>query len=136
MASHHPDAPFVPNIDVDAVEYQSVSAVSTPHFYRVLLSSPSGQASPNASAPTAAVIRGSGSVSPLQMSMPGANSSTHVSAQRRLVFGSENTENMSRKMNAKSAPFVPQRSAGALVYSFFCRFVLLVLFAVAHVALR
>ena len=118
MASRHPDAPFVPNIEVDDVEYQSVSAVSTPHFYRVLLSSPSGQASPNASAPpaTAAVIRGSGSVSPLRVSSMYGNSS-HASAQRRLVFGTENSENMSRKMNAKSAPFVPQqRSTGAFVF--------------------
>ena len=118
MASRHPDEPFAPHIDVNDVEYQSVSAVSTPHFYRVLLSSPSGAASLEAPAPTstAAVIRGSGSVSPLQMSVPGTNSSSHVSAQRRLVFGTENAENMSRKMNAKSAPFVPQRSAGAMEF--------------------
>jgi hypothetical protein len=80
------------------------------------------------------VIRGSGSVSPLQMPMPGANSSSHVSAQRRLAFGIENAENVSRKMNAKSAPFVPQRSAGALVNMCFLSLCTSRLFAIAHVA--
>ena len=123
MASRHPNEPFVPHIDVNDVEYQSVSAVSTPHFYRVLLSSPSGAASleapahaPTSTAAGAAVIRGSGSVSPLRVSSMYGNSS-HASAQRRLVFGTENSENMSRKMNAKSAPFVSQqRSTGAFVF--------------------
>lgn len=127
MASRHPDEPFAPHIDVNDSEYQTVSAVSTPHFYRVLLSSPSGAASLDAHphAPTAAdaaVIKGSGSVSPLRMSS--MSNGSQASAQRRLVFGTENSENMSRKMNAKSAPFVPQqRSTGAFV--FFCRFVFL-----------